>query len=342
MLMRAVLLVVVGVLFFGAVSFGAVSSAQQTEPRWYDDLEAARKVAIAEKKHLLVDFTGTGWCAWCKRLDDEVLSRENFVDRASDAYVLVRLDYGARGLARRDRPHSERNDKFREAVGVDVFPTVLLMTTDGVPYAQAGYREGGASRYVDWTLMEHARAVALQRTVPGVVAAVTGAKTPEEARGASGDAAKVLRDAGPHVLAKSLVPIVQTILKEEELGEERERLAVEALVAAEVVDDDVVERSFLLDPRNKSGLLEGALAGAMKHVEGPERASVLIGKAEMLLRTSSVHDAQRAARLYADCARWCKQTLDQPDRSRAFARFALSLHPEDPRLRVMLEDLSGD
>ena len=80
-----------------AVLAAAVLGATPTvvlaqEVRWYDDLEAARTAAAVDGKHVLIDFTGTEWCAWCKRLDEEVLSRPAFVDPVSDHFVFVRLD----------------------------------------------------------------------------------------------------------------------------------------------------------------------------------------------------------------------------------------------------------
>ncbi|MEM1453160.1 MAG: thioredoxin family protein [Planctomycetota bacterium] len=313
----------------------------QEPARWYADLEKARTVAAAEGKHVLVDFTGTGWCAWCKRLDDEVLSKPRFVERAAESFVLVRLDFDVRGRARRDLPRAEQNDGFREAAGVTAFPTVLLLTAEGVPYARQGYREGGAMPYADWVRSEHDRAVALQRAVPDVVAGVARAKSAEEARGAADAATRVLRDAGAHALARPLVPIVRTVLGEDELSTERERAAVAALVFAEAVDDDVLERAFLLDPRNREGLPEAALLAAIRRAGDAERARVLVDRAEGLLRTTEVFDRRRAARLYGDCAVWCKNSLGAPDRARALARFALSLKPEDRELRDVLESLSG-
>ena len=35
---------------------------------WLTDLDEGIKVAKAEKKAILVDFTGSDWCGWCIRL----------------------------------------------------------------------------------------------------------------------------------------------------------------------------------------------------------------------------------------------------------------------------------
>ena len=39
---------------------------------WKVSFVNARKQALAEKKLVLVDFTGSDWCGWCKKLEKEV------------------------------------------------------------------------------------------------------------------------------------------------------------------------------------------------------------------------------------------------------------------------------
>ena len=46
------------------------------EADWIADYDEAVKIAKAEGKDLLVDFTGSDWCGWCIKLHDEVFSFE--------------------------------------------------------------------------------------------------------------------------------------------------------------------------------------------------------------------------------------------------------------------------
>ena len=39
--------------------------------------------ATAEGKDILMDFTGSDWCGWCIRLNDEVFRHRQFADYAS-------------------------------------------------------------------------------------------------------------------------------------------------------------------------------------------------------------------------------------------------------------------
>ena len=60
---------------------------------WTHDFEAAKKQAAAEKKDLLMDFTGSDWCGWCIKLNDEVFKHDVFKDGVKDKYVLVEVDF---------------------------------------------------------------------------------------------------------------------------------------------------------------------------------------------------------------------------------------------------------
>ncbi len=59
---------------------------------WLTDLDEGMKVAKAEKKAILVDFTGSDWCGWCIRLKKEVFDQREFAAVTKD-FVLVELDY---------------------------------------------------------------------------------------------------------------------------------------------------------------------------------------------------------------------------------------------------------
>ena len=82
--LRAVALSLVGSIALVAPSFASEG--------WIADFDEAVKLAKAEKKDLFVDFTGSDWCGWCKKLDAEVFSKEEFLTAAKKSFVLVALD----------------------------------------------------------------------------------------------------------------------------------------------------------------------------------------------------------------------------------------------------------
>jgi hypothetical protein len=59
---------------------------------WYVEFEDGQVAAKAHGKDLLIDFGGSDWCMPCKWLKDRVLSKPEFIERASGAFVLVDID----------------------------------------------------------------------------------------------------------------------------------------------------------------------------------------------------------------------------------------------------------
>ena len=114
---------------------------------WMTDFEAAKAKAVEEGKDLLVDFSGSDWCYWCKRLDGEVFSKPGFVDKVSEDSVLVKIDF-PNDKSRQSKQLQAQNDRLSRIYGIQGFPTVILMRPDGTAYAQTGYQEGGADTYV--------------------------------------------------------------------------------------------------------------------------------------------------------------------------------------------------
>lgn len=109
------------------------------------DFDAAAKRAAAENKPLFVLFTGSDWCPWCIRLENEVLSQKAFADAAA-AFVPVYLDF-PNDDARLTPDQARRNRQLAQKYGVRGFPTVLILDGTGVVVAKTGYRKGGAAAY---------------------------------------------------------------------------------------------------------------------------------------------------------------------------------------------------
>ncbi|HUA68763.1 MAG TPA: thioredoxin family protein, partial [Candidatus Saccharimonadales bacterium] len=45
---------------------------------WLTDVPKAEAQAKTENKLVLLDFTGSDWCIWCKKLDEDTFSKPEF------------------------------------------------------------------------------------------------------------------------------------------------------------------------------------------------------------------------------------------------------------------------
>ena len=121
----------------------AAAPTVQASDEWIPDFDKALELAKAQKKDLLVDFTGSDWCGWCTRLDKEVFGLPEFTTVAEKSFVLVALDYPSKEENKAKVPNPTRNEELRKKHDVRGFPTVLLMNVDGEVFASTGYQAGG-------------------------------------------------------------------------------------------------------------------------------------------------------------------------------------------------------
>jgi thioredoxin-related protein len=122
-------------------------SASKDELNWESNLEQAIEQAKKENKAVLVNFTGSDWCIWCKRLSSEVFQQEAFKNYADDNLVLVMLDF-PRNIQQSAETQSY-NRNLAQKYGIQGFPTILIFNDQGKLVAQTGYQPGGPEKYVE-------------------------------------------------------------------------------------------------------------------------------------------------------------------------------------------------
>lgn len=129
------------------VALHCIGSAFAGGEGWTSDFEAAKKQAAEQKKDLLIDFTGSDWCGWCIKLNDEVFKKDVFKAGAKDKFVLVEIDF-PQDDSKLTEATRKQNEALQEKYGIQGFPTILLTDAEGKPFAATGYQEGGPEKYV--------------------------------------------------------------------------------------------------------------------------------------------------------------------------------------------------
>jgi len=103
--------------------------AQLHAAEWLTDLPKAMGQAKAEKKMVLMDFTGSDWCPPCKALHKTVLTSTEFKSYADKNLVLVEVDFP------RQKDQTEElkaaNKALAKKYEIDGFPTVIVLDAEG-------------------------------------------------------------------------------------------------------------------------------------------------------------------------------------------------------------------
>ena len=120
---------------------------QAADLNWGTDVAKALAQAKADKKLVLLDFTGSDWCSWCKKFDKDTLSTEKFTAYAKTHLELVTVDFP------NQKPQSDAlkaaNAALQTKYGVEGFPTLVLLSADGKELGrQVGYAPGGPDAFI--------------------------------------------------------------------------------------------------------------------------------------------------------------------------------------------------
>lgn len=138
---RSFLFAIAASVFISAPFVGAEESG------WLTDYKKAQQEAKTNNKFLLLDFTGSDWCGWCKKFDKEVLLQPEFKDFARDNLVIVELDF-PRGKSQ--TPELKRqNRELAQEYAIVGFPTIVVLSADGQKlWRYDGYFPDGPTAFI--------------------------------------------------------------------------------------------------------------------------------------------------------------------------------------------------
>ncbi|MCE5325234.1 MAG: thioredoxin family protein [Planctomycetaceae bacterium] len=189
----------------GAMILAVLASCglAHADAKWGSDVQAAMAQAQKDNKDLLFDFTGSDWCGWCIKLHKEVFSQEPFVTEAPKLFVLVTLDFPQR--TQLAPAVVAQNRQWQQKLVVQGFPTIFLLDAQGRPYAELGYQEGGAKKYME--TLNAKRQIRVRRDA--ALAAAAKASGIEKAKLLD----KALSEIDPSLAVNFYRPTVDEILK---------------------------------------------------------------------------------------------------------------------------------
>lgn len=145
--MRSILLVVLS-MFVCCAAYAAQGTS--TNLNWYTNYEQAVNESRASSKPMILFFTGSDWCGWCHKLEDEVLNTHEFAEAAKDKFVFVKLDFPMHSQS--DATTLAQNKQLQKKFEVKGFPTLVILDDQQQQIGVTGYRPGGPNAYADHLL----------------------------------------------------------------------------------------------------------------------------------------------------------------------------------------------
>lgn len=113
-------------LVFVSSSVSVMAQSATDQLQWHTDLMEANRLAVAAHKPIFAFFTGSDWCGWCHKLQNEVFSKASFAKWAKEKVILLELDFPRQ----KQLPPAlaQQNNSLQQAFGVQGFPTVWYFT----------------------------------------------------------------------------------------------------------------------------------------------------------------------------------------------------------------------
>ena len=136
--MKRFLPLVASVALFVAPALADEPAAAAVQPGVFtQDHAAALALAAGRGLPVMLDFTGSDWCGWCKLMHRQVFSQEEWKAWAATNLVLVTIDF-PNDDSLVPEAYRERNLKLQEQYGVQGYPTYVLLTPAGEEFARLG------------------------------------------------------------------------------------------------------------------------------------------------------------------------------------------------------------
>ena len=114
--------------------------------QWIDNFEAGQMISEKTGRHMLINFTGSDWCIWCKRLKEEIYEHTDFKEYAGKKLVLVEIDFPRR------KPLPEKtalaNNELAKKFDIRGYPSVIILGPDGQLAGRTGYVRGGVVEFL--------------------------------------------------------------------------------------------------------------------------------------------------------------------------------------------------
>lgn len=118
---------------------------------WQTNYQAALQQAKSSSKPMVLFFTGSDWCSWCTKLEQEVFNTPEFAQSVGNKFIFVLIDFPV--YAAQDPQIKAQNKELQQRFNVRSFPTVVLFNAQqNQQIGTTGYRAGGGKQYADYLL----------------------------------------------------------------------------------------------------------------------------------------------------------------------------------------------
>ena len=131
-------------IFLTSLTSFAQKSAKE-DLVWHTDLNKAIELANKQNKPMMLFFTGSDWCGWCKRLQQEVFTQVEFKKWAQDNVILVEVDFPRANIQTEEV--KTQNRSLQQQFAVRGYPTCWFVKADKLKDGKVNFTQLGSKGY---------------------------------------------------------------------------------------------------------------------------------------------------------------------------------------------------
>ena len=129
-----------------ATCAGSAAWSGCEEIPWLIDSDEAQDLARTEERPVFMVFVGSDWCVWSGRMEDEILSTQQFAEYALENLVLLKVDFPKSMELPEARMKKSR--ELRKKYRISGYPTVVVTDSDGNVLGKLAYMNGGPEPFL--------------------------------------------------------------------------------------------------------------------------------------------------------------------------------------------------
>lgn len=127
--------------------YSTTSELRGAEVVWLTNYENAVSQAKENSQPIVLFFTGSDWCTWCHKLENEALDTDEFAEEAANEFVFLKLDFPMK--TQQDPDLIDQNKELQQKYDVRTFPSIIILDSNEQQVGITGYRPGGGKQYAE-------------------------------------------------------------------------------------------------------------------------------------------------------------------------------------------------
>lgn len=123
---------------------------------WVSSYDEALAQAKESNQSVVLLFTGSDWCHWCKVMEKEFLADKTFIRNLKNEFLFVCVDFPKSFKLPTDL--AEENQRLFKRYNVNGFPTLVVLNAEGRALGRSGYRTISPAQFAaELQAMRHSR-----------------------------------------------------------------------------------------------------------------------------------------------------------------------------------------